>query len=259
MYKSIASWILIIAPNFVMASTGSSAHFFSGDDQQFDIVGEAFSLKDQRLIYREFHRVDGNHHVVIYRDPKGNEFSRKTLDFSASDQAPSFKQYNRWSDETIAADNIKGGISLSYRNNRKNIDSTETLMTNNNLIIDAGFNRYITNNWQSLTNGQAAVFDFALADRQDLIALEIEQSDCQKIPATKSSLNNKPEKTSHNTVCFSIGADNRLIRWLIGSLNLVYAKDTQQLLRFIGLGNINDQQGKGLKVDIHYHYPPKKR
>ena len=289
MNKLFSIGLLIIAPvisapittSMAIANTALAPRFIKTDDPNFDIVGEAFSLEDQRLLYREYHQVDGNMHVVIYRDPSGKEFSRKTIDYSFSQQAPSFKQHNHWSGETIAVDNTTGAISLSYRNASKETDSTETLITNNTLIIDAGFNRYIQNNWSALTDGKAAVFDFALADRQDLIALEIERSDCQlatangvarsRTEATDSQPNGakastqKPmvnipsstkAKSKANTVCFSIGADNRLIRWLIGSLDLVYAQDSRQLLRFTGLANINDQQGKGLKVDIHYYYPP---
>lgn len=243
MNKHAATCLLIIASAISVANT--APHFLTSDQQSFDIVGEAFSLSDQRLIYREYHQVDGNQHLVIYQDPNGKEFSRKAIDYSTSLQAPSFKQRNNWSGETISVDHKMGEVTLSYQNDRNKTDNTETLATNKPLIIDAGFHHYIQNNWLSLMDGQVTVFDFALADRQDLIALKIERSNCPSTIKTSS-----PSK-----VCFSIGANNRFIRWLIGSLNLVYAQDTRQLLRFTGLANINDQQGKGLKVDIHYYYP----
>lgn len=239
--------LLILSPA-ATCDTSAAIDFYTASNQSVDIIGEAFSLKTNQLLYREYHQFNGSQHVVTYKDSEGQEFSRKTLDYSASQQAPSFTQHNQWSGETIAVDNNDGVISLSYRNSRDNKSANEQLISKKTLIIDAGFNHYIQNNWQALVGGKATVFDFALADRQDLIALAIERSDCEQ-----TTSNNK---NVIDTVCFSIGANNRLIRWLIGSLNLVYAKDTKQLLRFTGLANINDQQGAGLKVDIHYHYPP---
>lgn len=250
MNKWLGLSLLMLSP-VAAGDKNSAIDFYSASNQSVDIIGEAFSLKNDRLLYREYHQFNGNQHVVIYKDRDGSEFSRKTVDYSISQQAPSFTQHNQWSGETIAVDYHAGTISLNYRNSRDNTNTSEQLTSNKTLIIDAGFNRYIQNNWQALLDGKSTVFDFALADRQDLIALEIARSDCKKRLANKTSAADK--------VCFSIGANNRLIRWLIGSLDLVYSKDTKQLLRFTGLANINDQQGAGLKVDIHYYYPPADR
>lgn len=234
---------LLLAPIALNASSIDKADLFL-THSGFDIIGEAYSLKDQSLLYREYHQINNTDHLVIYRDPQDKEFSRKTLDYSPSDFAPSFKQYNQWSGELISVNNQQHTLELSYTNEEKDIKKTNTKVINasDTLIIDAGFNRYIQQNWQQIIDGEYTPFNYALADRQDIVKLAIEHADCQQ-PVEKSQ------------TCFSLGVNNRLLRWLIGSLNLVYDKESKQLMRFTGLANINDQDGKGLKVDIQYYYP----
>lgn len=42
-------------------------------------------------------------------------------------------------------------------------------------------------------------------------------------------------------------------------IDLEYDRDSSRLLRFTGLGQLRDDQGKGQKVDIHYRYPDSKQ
>jgi hypothetical protein len=264
---------LSILPTSLLANTAHSGMDDKVDmdvdidvDADFDIVGEAFSLKNRTLIYREYHRIDQDHHTVTYADPEGQVFSTKNIDYSSNDEAPAFMQFNQWSGEQVSAELTDRGLTLRYSKPEKNISKQETLANSKTLIVDAGFNHYIQNNWQALLSGQSYDFDYALADRLDLIALTIKRHACAKSPVStqtselvgKDRNNHNHNHNNHNSdnkVCFRIGAKNRLIGWLMGPLLLEYQQENQQLLRFTGLANINDSKGKGLKVDIHYYYP----
>ena len=55
------------------------------------VIGEAFDIDSQQLIYVEKHRyIEGNQHEVKYYDPNGDLFAEKRLRYGQYEQAPAF-------------------------------------------------------------------------------------------------------------------------------------------------------------------------
>ena len=108
------------------------------------------------------------------------------------------------------------------------------------LVIDAGFDAFVTANWDSLVAGRDKRFQFPVAARETLVDLRIESAQCSYDTQTDQ--------------CFRLEVDNWLLSMLVDSIELGYDTGLRRLTRFRGVSNISDGSGAGQVVDIHYKY-----
>src|SRR5690606_41863725 len=94
--------------------------------------------------------------------------------------------------------------------------------------------------WQALQQGKRVDFHFASAARQDLIRFRLE-----------------PQASDNNELVLSMRLSSRLLAWLLDPIELTYDKNSQRLLRYKGLTNIQDDNCTTYKADIEYLYSEK--
>ena len=110
------------------------------------------------------------------------------------------------------------------------------------LVIDAGFDRYIGDNWESLIADKPRRFRFPVPTRASLVTLKIESAAC--------SFDAKEEQ------CFKLEMSNWLLSMLVAPIELAYHNKQHYLSRYRGLANIENAKGEGMVVEIRYSYPP---
>ena len=108
------------------------------------------------------------------------------------------------------------------------------------LVIDAGFDAFVTDHWSSLVDGQQQRFQFPLAAREALVELQIRSAPCTY--------------PTQSDQCFRLAVDNWVLRLVADSIELGYDAQSRRLTRFRGVSNIGDGSGGGMAVDIHYRY-----
>ena len=108
------------------------------------------------------------------------------------------------------------------------------------VVIDAGFDAFVTGNWDGLVAGDGKRFQFPVFARETLVELSIESAPCSYDTDTDQ--------------CFRLEPDNWLISMLTEPIELGYDSSLQRLARFRGVSNISDGSGSGLLVDIRYRY-----
>lgn len=205
--------------------------------------GKTLPANDKSL-YEEHHIVDvtGKRRTVSYRS-NGAEFASKSVDYSADVIAPDFMQRDTRRGEVIAARrNPQGRIELGYQESADDTLRWRAVSASARpLVIDAGFDNFVQQQWVSLLQGKAISFDFAVPSRAQAVHLVIGATGFEHcgVPTAESS---------H---CFRVHAGNYLIRLFFPPLYLLYDSE-RQLQRFIGLSNINDAQGDGQQVRIDY-------
>ena len=208
-------------------------------------VGSAYDFESDKLLYRETHCVseDEMAREVIYQDAEGKLIARKKLDYSSGAITPSFVQKNFYSGELIEVALDEGVVSMAV----VDVNSGEALKSSQEkpsqelpVVIDAGFDVFVRQNWDSLVAGESLTFLFPLSDRGSLIELRIQPLGCSY--------------PTQSDQCFRLDVANWLLRMLVKPIELGYDIEQQQLTRFRGLSNIGDENGNGLVVDIKYDY-----
>lgn len=211
--------------------------------------GIAYHQNSQEA-YREYHfQISPYNVLVIYREPDGTLFAIKSLNFNnrSNPQAPNLsstpdvEQINLRNGEYFSSVFIKEGqhYHLHYRERFDDSIRYEVLAQNNSgdpLVIDAGFDRLIYQQWQLLIKNEGT-FDYLLLPQQDKFRLKIANTECML--------------TDHT--CFRVVVDNWLLAMLSQPLNLEY--DSQKRLRgFEGKSNISDKLGNYPRVTITYQH-----
>lgn len=210
-------------------------------------VGEAFDLKSGELLYREQHcrSIDDLDREVIYRQGDGLLLAYKTIDYRSGKATPSFLQHNLQQKTQVSVQLEGKNITLSAL--QKDVAEAAKIYTTEvledlPLVIDAGFDSYIRDNWESLISGKLQRFRFPVPARASLVTLRIKPETC--------SFDASDEK------CFSLEMSNWLLRMLVAPIELAYHDKQHYLSRYRGLANIENAAGEGMVVDIHYSYPP---
>tara|TARA_R110002049_G_scaffold85550_18_gene217513 strand:+ start:1260 stop:1973 length:714 start_codon:yes stop_codon:yes gene_type:complete len=206
-------------------------------------IGEAYDQDTDRLLYREVHCVSADTRVreVAYRNPQAQLIAFKALDYQAGPWTPSFVQRNVHSNSVLAVQLAEGKILLT-RTEGDSEPEVATLQPGGEypVVVDAGFDAFVTDNWDSLVAGKVGRFQFPVAARETLVELSIERARCSYETETDQ--------------CFRLELDNWLLRMVAEHIELGYDASTQRLARFRGVSNIGDGSGAGMAVDIQYRY-----
>ncbi|MBT8433990.1 MAG: hypothetical protein KJN95_04990 [Gammaproteobacteria bacterium] len=208
-------------------------------------IGEAFDLQSNEPLYSETHCLSGDAlaREVIYRDVAGQLIAHKTLSYTTGPTTPSFVQYNFYSQESIKVELKQDEVTMTVKDENSpapgKVTSTRP-SANLPVVIDAGFDAFVTANWDSLLAGENKSFQFPFAARESLVNLRIKPASCTY--------------DSETDQCFSLEMNNWFLRMLVAPIELGYDAKLKRLSRYRGLSNIGDGKGEGLVVDIRYNY-----
>jgi hypothetical protein len=233
---------------FVALASLGVTHGSRADDTVAHAVGIAYDLGGDTHLYSETHCVTGDALArdVIYRDSEERLIAHKTLNYRTGQTTPSYVQRNFHVGESIAVelrqDTIDMTVSDMTVSDRAGAGETVSarLDTSQPLVIDAGFDAFVRDNWDALVAGQNIRFQFPFAARESLFALRINASRCSYDTATDQ--------------CFRLELDNWVLRALLDPIELGYEASQKRLVRYRGLSNIGDDEGDGQLVDIRYRY-----
>ncbi len=215
-------------------------------EQGFQFEGKAYAIDSDTLLYSEHHQyLSPFIHKVEYKEPDGTVFARKTVNYTQSFYSPDFELQNDRNGELIRTERQNKKIILKYQENSQSDTEKDKLSPHPTLIIDAGFDHYITQNWTPLINGKSLTIDYLIPSMGDYYELTLKQVDCK----------------NDENYCFSISASSFFIRIFSQELKLTYAKfaqssqpDIYRLAQFQGRTNISDADGNYQDAIIHYSY-----
>jgi hypothetical protein len=203
------------------------------------LVGIAQNARQQFLYCEHFIRIDENQFQVNYLRGK-TVFAKKNLDYSKNKTSPNVMQIDERSGEIREAIMDDKNVMLHYKK--------RTYVSRTSLdALDAGFNNYILANWEKLSEGKDLPIHFGSIAHQKNLALRV-----SKKPSEKCK-NKQNQGYVNDLSCFSVEIDNRLLRLLIGGIQLTYDKQ-RRLHEFDGTVNIEDDKQKSQNALIRYYY-----
>ena len=243
-------------------------------------IGYAYDIDSKKLVYSEHHQyVTPTLHQVEYKEPSGEIFATKTIDYSHSYFAPDFTQHNLRNGEKVAVyrrDSVNEKIkyAINYQENSKEDSESNTLKLRPRMVIDAGFDHFITKNWDALLAQESLTIDYLIPSALDHYELTVKENTCTNTTAKKNPESNDIESNDiesndiesndiernddESIHCFSISASSFFIGLFSSELGLTYAQNNTskiiRLIEFRGRSNISDQDGNYQDVNINYTY-----
>lgn len=212
--------------------------------QTFTYRGDAYDMKSGDLLYRELHTVyleneQPSERRVRYERANGELLASKTTRYGNNPFAPDF----------TLSDARDGYQEEAYQDgNRRRLTLKESALSKPQTdrlkkpdltaVVDAGFDEFVRSRWDRLLAGKSSSFSFAVPSRQEYIDFRL-----------------VPTKINEDVLEVEMRLKSRLLAWLLDPIKLTYDRDSKRLLRYRGLTNIRDDNGRGIYADIRYRYP----
>lgn len=213
----------------------------------YAVSGAAYSLKTGKLVYRElFSKIDEQNQVhVTYAKADGVTFARKTLNYTTEVFQPGMEFTDDRDDETVMAAFDAGRLLLTHK--KKGDSQTKTLYETSKLVIDAGVDAFIQQQWARITAGKKLEFDVA-----DARHMGVEKFVIKEIDASASPLAYKG--ASETWKYFRVDTANKLSSVFAEPMYYAYEPNGMYLMRYQGRSNIDDDAGENWDVRIEYEY-----
>ncbi|EMP55450.1 hypothetical protein MSNKSG1_06253 [Marinobacter santoriniensis NKSG1] len=212
--------------------------------ETFEFTGKATS-EDGRGLYSEKHQLEGECREGLFH-PKtdrvrylqdGNEFARKTLSYDQSPLLPSVDFRQPRFEESLAISYPRAGRTRIQWQAPSGEQKTWTIDTPEDLVVDAGFDNLVRENWARLKAGNDVRFRFLAPTRGDHYGFVLEPDDHPDINADL-------EVTIHPT--------GMLLGFLVDPIGLGYDRNGA-LTDYVGLTNIRKNSDENYRAHIRYN------
>lgn len=231
--KSIAGVLAIL-------SLCSSAHVLAAPEIS---TGDAYDLKSGVLLFRELHyrygANDMSQQLVLYQCPDGRPFARKLSRDDGDSQAPDF-------DLVDARLNYHEGVrrradrrEVYVQRNASLPELADPLAVPPDGVIDVGFDEFARRHWDELSAGKSLNVPFLVPSRRVFYSFQVKADNA--ISATTL------------TVRLSLGA---WYAFLVPHIDVMYDRASKRLVRYEGLSNIRNADGKSYNVRIEFPHAP---
>jgi hypothetical protein len=194
--------------------------------------GTARDPASNALLYRERHwlRDDGDRPIerlVVYLCPDGRAFGRKQVDYRRSASAPAFRLVDARSGY---AEGLREAAGARVFFQPAGGSEKSVLLASKRLVVDAGFDEFIREQWPALTGGTAVPLDFALPARLQSMGFSVRR-------VGQTQLAGEPAWVFRLRL-------SGLLGWVAPHIDVAYGQNSRRLLRFEGVSNVRDDRGR---------------
>jgi hypothetical protein len=215
----------------------------NGLTETLTFSGKALSIKNNSLFYIETHneiKQEDKHTQteIIYTNESGIKIGYKTLDFSKFYTSPNYKLEDQRAKYREGAEIKNGQVSVYYQYTEKEKKPTTKLLNvPQPIVIDGGFNYFVKQNWDQLMNGKILTFNFVSPAKLDYFVLRLSKKQNLIYNNKKASL-------------IYLELDNIFLRLLLTPIKITYDNQTKRILKYEGIANLSDKDGKNENVQL---------
>lgn len=204
------------------------------------IVGKAYV--DNKLVYIEKHYptvADTGLYKSLqteYFDETRTKFAMIKSDFTKDKYVPDsfFEDLRFNSTEEVIFD--PNSTTITVKNTKKSKKDIQNFKINKNAVAGQGFHNYIVNHFSELLQSKRKI-SIVVANKKDYYNFIIEK-----------------KKHESDIVMFEISPENFFLKQLVTPIELEYSIAQKKLIRFYGLSNLDNSNGKSQIVNIKYEY-----
>ncbi|MEP6880735.1 MAG: hypothetical protein ABI866_02015 [Dokdonella sp.] len=230
----------LIACGLFAASLHSTAAFANAPIQHY--VGTAYDAQGREL-YTESHWTSGQpgkeERLILFQCPDGKAFARKHVEDAGHAQTPLFElddsRVGYREGVRLAAN---GAREVFVRRNATQSEQTASLESVPGLVVDAGFDRFVLDNWDALVSGQNQKVEFLLPSKLRTYTFELSPTGTDEIDGTPVQR-------------FRLELD-AWFGFALPPIDMAYSRDSKSIREYTGVSNIRDNDGKNLKVRIEF-------
>lgn len=192
-----------------------------------EFEGRAYDVVTEQFLYLEKHTImldqAGNYasSSVQYLDEKGDVFASKQVSYETSLTAPSFTFYDYRTNSQVTVQNREKSIKLTSKIGIVETTKNVNLAKDAGLVVDAGFDRFIYENWENLLQNKDVSFAFLAISRAMFVSLDVIE-----------------KQRTEDSVVYQMQPSNFFLSLLVDPIELTYNLKSQRLTRFQGLTNI---------------------
>ena len=220
------AWIAILVALSWAAHATESRHY----------LGTAYNAKNGQELYLEEHFVfdqnDQRTRLVLYRCPSGQPFARKWVRDTSTASAPDFDLVDARTGYHEGVSGPLGARKVYVQDNDHSPMRSAPLQTRANAVIDAGFDAYVREHFDSLD--PQARLAFVVPSRLGYLGL--------RLADTSSDAHVRHIRLSLDA-WYGFAAP---------SIDLTYDTASRRLMQFKGISNIHDANGSSQVVRIEF-------
>jgi len=222
-------------------------------DNVAQVYGEARDIHHKTLLYTEEHRITTNTHKVTYRQGDGGLIADKNIQYTQGYATPTFQLYDHRFGRTSGS-KWEDGEWLLWQQQKSGKRDEKSIKPHANLVIDAGFNYFVLENFVLLEQWNPLDFSFAITDPPMEIPMTIQKKNCS------NAIFSDAGKT---VLCLKVVSHNILYRFFVPVIYLAYihhptktnTNTTSHLLSlYQGPSNLPGNDDKAQSVRITYRY-----
>lgn len=216
----------------------------AGPASAFDtLIGEAFDLDSDELLYREYHRYTRENGQlataeVEYRAPDGRLIGTKQIDYRPSLYRPAFHTELYDGRYVEGMEYVDDGLRVYQRKGEDAREKSRIIPAREAMVADAGFNNYVARRFDDLVDDRQVQFQFVVPSRLTAIKFDARRTGERKLEATP-------------VVDFRVELSS-FLSLFIDPLILSYDPVSRQLIEYRGLSNVRAPDGEPYVARIRY-------
>jgi hypothetical protein len=232
---------------FLPATVAMAALVTSASAEVFQFTGAAES-SDGKALYEERHQIEGScesgvfrpleHRVAYIRQTESDAeaFAEKKLDYSLSPIRPRVNYQQPDFDESLEITYPDSGSVAVVWQQPGGDTKRSRVEVSNNLVVDAGFDNLVRQNWDKVVSGESVKFRFLAPTRGTDYAFILEPAQSQVVNADH---------------VVQIRPDSVLLKFLVDPIILGYNSEGA-LTAYSGLTNVRENADQNYTAAIRY-------
>lgn len=209
-----------------------------------ELVGQAYDKESGELLYTEVHqfRYDANNQPIAdeveYTSPEGVRLGGKSVDFQQSLFVPSFATELSNSGYVEGLRRKGEGLEMYRQKPGEEQAQTNAVDSSRCEAADAGFHPYVQANFDTLLKGDPVTFRFCVVSSLRSVKFKAERLEDGEIEGV-------------STVRIKVSVAS-LLGLFVDPLILSYNPANKDLIEYIGISNVRDDEGKAYQIRMRY-------
>lgn len=230
-----------------LALLAASALPWSATADEWNFSGKASSLEGE-VLYESRHKIQGEcrdglwrpleHDVQYLRSSEEEPFATKNLSYGISPLRPSFVFRQPRFDEVMEVENVEDQrLIIDWQTNEGGTENFR-VPVDGRVVVDAGFDNLVRENWQTLQAGNSVEFRFLAPTRGENYDFVLEPAEDDRVTSP---------------YVFRIRPTGFVLGFLVEPILLGY-DDQGALSQYLGLTNVRKDRDDNYTAHIRYNH-----